>query len=483
MKPETMDAAPSRAARGDDETTALLDRLLDIAKEQLQGEKQLPASRATDPDELHRELGIGLGRHGHSMDEVADRLRRVLAATPSSASPRFLNQLFGGRDPIATLAEMLTPLVNTSMYTYKVAGPQILVEREILARLADKVGFSQGEGLLCPGGSMSNLVALLIARNEAVASARDEGLGGERLGVYTSEDGHYSIRKNAGILGLGRHNVQDVPTDDRGRMQVDALRQAIRLDRSRGVRPLFVNATAGTTVLGAYDPLRDIAAVARDEGLWMHVDGAWGGSVALCEAHRSLIEGADLADSFAWNPHKMMGVPLACSATLFRRRGLLQKHLNETADYLFQTHDDELNPGTRSLQCGRRNDALKLWASWQLHGDEGFDRRLCHLFDLASEAARLVEADPDLELLVAPQSLNVCFAVPGVASEAVCNHLDRTGRLLIGHGAVAGRSAIRLVIVNPALRHVDLVDILSEIKLAATEVAATTRPQRDDQSV
>ena len=180
--------------------------------------------------------------------------------------------------------------------------------------------------------------------------------------------------------------------------------------------------------------------------------------------------GADIADSFAWNPHKMMGVPLACSATLFRRRGLLQKHLNETADYLFQTHDDELNPGTRSLQCGRRNDALKLWAAWQLHGDEGFDRRLCHLFDLAAEAARLVDADPRLELLVRPESLNVCFAVPGVSSEAICDHLDRTGRLLIGHGAVGGRSAIRLVVVNPALRPGDLADILAEIKLAAAEV-------------
>jgi len=465
--------SPANAVIADrDPAEKMLENLFELATAQLESERQLPASRAATPEALRTDLGLELGERGRPMDEVIAKLKRVLAETPSSASPRFLSQLFGGRDPIATLAEMMTPLVNSSMYTYKAAGPQILIEQEVIRRMATKVGFHDGEGLLCPGGSLSNLVALLIARNEAVESVLDEGLRGERLGVYTSEAGHYSIRKNAGILGLGRHNVHAVPTDGAGRMRVDALHEAIRSDRARGLRPIFVNATAGTTVLGAFDPLRDVAAVARDEGLWLHVDGAWGGSVALCEAHRELIDGAELADSFAWNPHKMMGVPLSCSATLFRRRGLLHKHLNETADYLFQTHDDELNPGTRSLQCGRRNDALKLWAAWQLHGDDGYDRRLRQLFAVARAAADLVEEDPELELLVRPQSLNVCFAVPGIASDRICDHLDRTGRLLIGHGTVNGRSAIRLVLVNPDLRPDHLVDILAEIKLAAAELSA-----------
>jgi len=441
--------------------------VLDLAIEQLDREHQLPVDHHRSPEVLREELGLALGAEARSLHEVVCKLRRILAMTPSSASPRYLNQLFGGRDAVAMLAEMLTPLTNTSLYTYKVAGPHVLIEREVVGRMAEKVGYRDGEGLLSAGGSVSNLLAMMIARNEASDGAREEGLRGPRLTVYTSAASHYSIRKSAGVLGLGRRNVRDVPTDRRGRMDVDALRQAIRDDRARGFRPLMVNATAGTTVLGAFDPLPDIAAVAREEGLWMHVDGALGGSFLLCESVRRLLDGSELSDSFTWDAHKMMGVPLSCSAILLRRRGLLQKHLDETADYLFQAHTDELNPGTRSLQCGRRNDALKLWAAWQFHGDRGYDERLRRVVGLARHAAQRIRDDPELDLVSWPESINVCFEVRGTPSGEICERLDREGRLLIGHGRVDGRCAIRLVCVNPDLTEGDIDNALEEIKQAA----------------
>jgi glutamate/tyrosine decarboxylase-like PLP-dependent enzyme len=228
-----------------------------------------------------------------------------------------------------------------------------------------------------------------------------------------------------------------------------------------------VNATAGTTVRGAFDPIRAIAAVCREHGVWLHVDAALGGSLLLSSAHRHLVDGAELADSFTWNPHKMMGVPLQASVLLVARRGTLARSLDETADYLFQAEAADLNPGHQSLLCGRRSDAFKLWAAWLHLGDRGWEARLDRQMGLARRAAELIDADPDLVLCEWPPSINVCFEVRGRSSADVCDRLERECRLKIGHGDVAGRRAIRLVCVNPALDEDDLRAILEEIKTAA----------------
>ena len=467
VAPDTAPPAGRDASRRVERARRALERAFEIAVAQIDGEASLPRRGDSTPDKLRRELGIAIDPGGSTFDEVTGKLRRILAETPSPASPRFFNQLFGGRDPVAVVAEMLTPLTNTSMYTYKVAGPQVLVEREVLSRMAAKVGFAAGEGAMSPGSSLANLTALLIARNEAVGEARESGLTGERLTVYTSAEGHYSIPKAAGILGLGRDNVRRIETDGHGRMRVAALEAALGRDIDRGCRPILINATAGTTVAGAFDPIDEIAAVAGAHRVWLNIDGALGGSVLLSERHRHLVAGAERADSFVWNAHKMMGVPLSCSALLLSRKGLLARHLGEAADYLFQSEADDLDPGRRSLQCGRRNDALKLWAAWQLHGDRGYEQRIDRFFELAAYLAGRVEADSELELVMPPESINVCFEVAGRSSKAICERLDDEGRLLVGHGEAGGRRAIRLVCVNPDLTEADLDTALAEIKRAA----------------
>ena len=441
---------------------AALDAVQRLAGKMLEREGRLP-QRA--PGELSPRLA--LAATGRRFDEVVAALDEIMTLTPSSASPLFFNQLFAGRDPAAVMAEMLTPLANTSMYTFKVAGPQVLIEREVLGRMVAAAGFADGEGSFFPGGSISNLTAMVVARNRAVSSARDDGLSGERLTVYTSELGHYSIPKNAGLLGIGRRNVRTVPADESGRMRVDALRRMLTEDRGSGRVPVMINATAGTTVLGAFDPIRAIAEVAEEHGVWLHVDGALGASVLLCERHRALMVGTERADSLTWNAHKMMGVPLVCSALLLRRPGLLADSLSESAEYLFQADEDELNPGTRSIQCGRRNDALKVWAAWFHHGDVGYDRRIARLFELARHAAALVVADPDMELVLQPESINVCFEVRGRSSAAICARLDAEARLKIGHGVANGRRAIRLVCIDPDLDEERIVAALAEIKAVA----------------
>jgi len=460
---------PSAAA---DTLRGIIAQVSDIAIEFLEQEHRLPGGPQRDPIQLARELDLALREDGLDPGEVMERLRAVLRATPSSSSWRFVNQLFGGREPIAAAAEMLTAVPNNSMYTFKAAGAQILVENEVLRRAMAVAGFPRGEGCFLPGGTLANMVAMLLARNRAEPASRNDGASGRRLAVYASDESHYSIRRSAGILGIGRNQVRDIATDTAGRMDPVALARAIEGDRAAGVVPAVVVATSGTTVRGSFDPIRAIAPVARTAGAWLHVDGAFGGSLVLSGAHRHLMAGVELADSFSWDPHKMMGIPLQASILMVARRGELARSLDETADYLFQADDDELNPGRRSLLCGRRNDALKLWAAWLHLGDAGWRRRTDRQMELAATAARLITADPDLHLAEAPQLINVCFEVRGRSSSAICDLLDREGRLKIGHGIVRGRRMIRLVCANPDLSERHLARILQEIK----EVAATLPP-------
>jgi glutamate/tyrosine decarboxylase-like PLP-dependent enzyme len=218
----------------------------------------------------------------------------------------------------------------------------------------------------------------------------------------------------------------------------------------------MINATAGTTVLGAFDPLREIAAVARREGVWLHVDGALGASAVLSERHRELLDGVEEADSLTWNAHKLLGVPLICSAILVRRPGFLHRHFNQNASYLFQSDEDELNFGTRALQCGRRNDAFKLWAAWKHHGDPGYARRIDTLFERARYAAEVVRREEALVLTREPESVNVCFEVRDVPSGDVCEALRQEGSMLVGYGVVDGRRVVRLACVNPQVENADL---------------------------
>lgn len=439
-----------------------------LADAYLAAESDAAPLHACPPETLAAEPVFALGPDGVSHEEWINRLRTIMAATPSSSHPRFVNQLFGGRIPEAVAADALALLANSSMYTYKAAGAQVIVESAVLARLLAAAEMPGGEGSFTPGGSAANLAALLLARTRAFPQIRDEGADGLRATVYTSAESHYSIRKNAGILGLGRNQVRMVPVLADGRMDLDALSASMAADEAAGYVPLAVNATAGTTVRGAFDDIRGVAGVASRYGAWLHVDGALGASLLLSPTWRARLDGIELADSLAWNPHKMMGVALQTSVLLVRQRGSLAASLDETAGYLFQAHGDHYNPGHASLQCGRRNDAFRLWSAWCRLGDRGWADRIDAQMALAQEAARMIAEDPLLELLEPPPSVNVCFNLRGVAPETVCTRLNEKGTLKIGYGQVGERTGIRLVCVNPALGRSGLVRVLDAVKAAAS---------------
>lgn len=415
-----------------------------------------------------------LGAEPRPLAEVLESLRQLALHTPLTTTPRFFNQLFGGRDPAATAAEIIAAHLNVSMYTYKAAGPLVLVENAVIEHMLRVAEFTGGEGTFTTGGSLSNLLAVSIARNEA--RARRSGHTREQWALYTSAEAHYSLPKAASILGLGRESVRKIAIDDQGRMRPEALATALQADLDAGICPVMINATLGTTVMGAFDPLEPIADIAQAHGVWLHADGALGGSLLLARGRRAqLFAGLERCDSLTWDAHKLMGVPLTCSALLLRERGLLDRHLGEDAHYLFQTHEPELNPGLRSIQCGRRNDPLKLWAAWQRHGDDGYDARFEHLYDLRDHVVARIQEHPSLHMSHAPQSLNVCFEMDGVSSEQLCLELNRRGLAVVGYGEVNGRSTVRLVIVNPAQTHAVLDRFIDDLVGVGLDVRTADR--------
>ncbi|GLH07745.1 Glutamate decarboxylase [Gryllus bimaculatus] len=344
-----------------------------------------------------------------------------------------MNQLSCGLDLVSLAGEWLTATANTNMFTYEIAPVFILMEHVVLQRMRELIGWPGGAGdsILAPGGSISNLYAFLAARHKMFPDYKQRGTTAVRgqLVMFTSDQCHYSVKSCAAVCGLGTDNCVEVPSDARGRMRVDELERLVLERKARGHVPFFVVATAGTTVLGSFDPIEQMADVCRRHGLWLHVDAAWGGGLLFSRRYRHpRLTGIERADSVTWNPHKLMGALLQCSTIHFKEDGLLISCNQMSAEYLFmqdKLYDVRYDTGDKVIQCGRHNDVFKLWLQWRakrgpkvrawsvyarVQGTEGFEQLMDRLMELTAHLVRRIKAQPDkFYLLLEPEMVNVSF--------------------------------------------------------------------------
>ena len=442
-----------------------LDLFIQLSKELMADEKTSPVIKPIPVEQLFDEIDIRLNEDGISDEDFVPILRKLILNTPRTATKMFFNQLFGGRNGRAVLGELLSVILNNSMYTYKVGGPQIGVEKEIISKISSFVGFdpASSEGTLAAGGSLTNLMGLLMARDLKDPNARLDGVS-KKMSVYTSKESHYSTPKNMAFAGLGRNNIRKVDTDDYGRMSVDALEVAIQKDIEDGFVPCMVNATAGTTVLGAFDPLREIGAICKKYDIWFHVDGAFCGSVMFTDKYKHHIDGSELADSFTLNAHKMLSTPLACSLIVTRHKKCLHESFSNEASYLYQTSEDDFNPGKISLHCGRRNDTLKFWTLWKSIGTKGIGEMVEHEFDLAQKGRDYVADNPDYTLYNSGDSVSICFNYKGLDPKEICNKLYEAGEIMVGYGKFREQEFIRMVTVNAGNSEKDLMNFFKKME-------------------
>ena len=430
----------------------------------LNDEQQNPVANPISTELLYQKLDLQLNAEPSVDAHFKETLSNIIRSTPKTATTYFFNQLFGGRLSRATLGDLLAVMLNNSMYTYKVAGPQVGIEKTILHKICDIIGYGkESDGTFAPGGSMSNFMAMVMARDRHNLNIRNEGVQSKMI-VYTSEESHYSIAKNASLMGIGRDQVRFVKADALGKMMHSDLESQIKQDLSKGNTPFFVNATAGTTVLGAFDDIIRIHKVCKDYHLWLHVDGAYCGSVIFSNQYKHLVNGLELSDSFSVNAHKMLGTPLTCSIIVTQDKRNLHQSFSTDAEYLYQTDDDEFNPGKTSLQCGRRNDALKLWTLWKSIGTKGLEQIVDKQFELAEIARNYIRNHQDYELYSFDESISVCFNYKNIQAKTLCTMLYEQGELMVGYGTFEEQEFVRLVTINTSLEEKDMLHFFHVIE-------------------
>tara|TARA_R110002124_G_scaffold233351_1_gene398548 strand:- start:9032 stop:10420 length:1389 start_codon:yes stop_codon:yes gene_type:complete len=430
----------------------------------LNEEENHPVAKRIDSDVLYETIDLSLQKNALLDDAFKKILKEVLIATPKTATNLFFNQLFGGRQSKAVLGDLLAVLLNNSMYTYKVAGPQVGIEQEIIRQSCNMIGYgSQSNGTFPTGGSMSNYMALIMARDVKDPDCRKNGMS-KPLILYTSKASHYSNAKNASFAGIGKANIRYIETDEKGCMIPAKLEAQIEFDIQNGNIPTFVNATAGTTVLGAFDPIDEIATITEKYNIWLHIDGAYCGSVIFSTKKKHLLKGMERSDSFSYNAHKMIGTPMTCSLILVKDKKHLHDSFSNDADYLYQTDGDDFNLGKTSFQCGRRNDALKFWTLWKSIGTNGLEKIIDQQFDLAEVARNYVANHPDYTLYSFENSISICFNYKNIDPKTLCTLLYEHQITVVGFGAFNEDSFIRFVTINATNTKEDILSFFNVLE-------------------
>jgi aromatic-L-amino-acid decarboxylase len=298
----------------------------------------------------------------------------------------------------------------------------------------------------------SNLTALLAAREAALPGSREEGTGGRRAAVYTSEEAHHSIVRAVEVSGLGGRSVRRIPIDGRRRMRPDALEKAIREDLSSGIIP--VAATAGTTLTGAVDPISAIAEICERHGVWLHIDGAYGLPAAATDEAAPLFDGLGRADSATLDAHKWLGVQKSCSVVLMRRAGHLRAAFGHEERYMLH-EGDVANPVDRTLEYSRPLRSLKLWMAFRVHGADQYREWIARTLQNARHFTETLKRTPRFELLHEPMLSTVCFrhSPPGVPDLDAHNlrlaaEVQRDGRVFLAPASVDGEACLRACFVN-----------------------------------
>ena len=470
---------PGRWEWTPDEIRRVGHRVVDLIADHLTGLPEEPVFRPFPNDRARAMLDEPLPATGSDPDAILDRFEREVLPHPfGNGHPRFFGWVNGPPVVLSVLAESLAAAMNPSVAGGNHAATY--VERQALNWLKDLVGLPrESMGLLVSGGSAATLVGLAVARHRATGGeVRERGVGAELI-VYTSDQGHSAIAKAVEVLGLGRDRLRVLGTDADRRLDVGALRAAIAADRAAGLTPMAVAASAGTVNTGAIDPLEEIADLCAEQGVWLHVDGAYGAPAVLDARYRAPLQLLARADSLAMDAHKWLYVPYDAGVVFVRDAGLMRAAFSLVAPYLRATGDPDGVSwlpwlSEYGLEQTRAFRALKVWMALAYHGRAGYAEAIGHDIDMAAGLAERVEAQPELELVAHNLSI-VCLRCrpAGVADDAldalnerVLRDVQLGGRAFLSGTTLDDRFVLRACFVNPRTRPEDL-DVLVDAIAAA----------------
>jgi aromatic-L-amino-acid decarboxylase len=447
---------------------------------------------AVRPGEIAERFSAEPPAAGVSFDEILAQLdTAIVPGVVHWGHPAFLGYFGSTSNGPALLGEIVAAALNVSAMTWQTSPAATELETVIVGWIRRMVALPDAfTGIVYDTASIGILHALAAARESCGVEVRARGIAGRSdvpvHRVYASEQAHSSIEKAAIVLGLGEANVVRIPSDSRFRLNGAALRTALRRDLDAGYRPMAVIATVGTTSTASVDPVSEIADCCREHSVWLHVDAAYGGALAILPEGRWAMAGAERADSVIVNPHKWMFVPLDFSVLFVRRPELLRAVFALTPEYLRgDAGAGEIDYMDYGLQLGRRFRALKAWMVFSAFGTDGMAARIREHCRLAQQWARWVEAD-DRFVLAAPVLMGVVcfrFAPPGLdaiasdrANERIVESVNASGRGYLTHTVVDGRVVMRVGVGNILTTEQHLEQVWAEIVAAAVTSAGAPRP-------
>ena len=463
------------------------DQAIDLCQELLERLSSLPVATPEHEAEVRKMVVRPVPEEPLADDELFGYLKDVLLGWSAfPGHPRFMAYITGAGTVPGAAAELLAAGVNMNAGGWRLSPSATEIELHVTRWLAAQFGLPEtAGGLFVSGGAMANFVALKAARDHGSDwSVRERGVAaGPPLAIYASQEVHVVTDRAADMLGLGSDAVRKIPLDSGYRMRTDLLRDAIRKDRAEGIRPLAVVATAGTVATGAIDPLTEIAAICAEEGLWFHVDAAYGGPAVLTDDLRPLFAGIERADSIAFDPHKWLYIPHSCGCVLVRD---LQHLADSFAVHPTYVHDDKVRSGhgidlgMLGPQFSRGFQALKVWVSLLAHGRRAYAERISHDAALARYLGSRVGDRPEFELAV-PVSLSICcfryvpVGLPqgpereeylGLLNERLMTEIQLDGRVYCSNAVLDQQFVLRACIVNFRTEAEDmdaLLDVAAEL--------------------
>jgi aromatic-L-amino-acid decarboxylase len=462
-----------------DEMRAMVDASMDRIVAYVEALPSAPAHRLDGAEDLARALREPLPEQGAALPELLDLIFDRAAATGfNTPGPGYLAYIPGGGVFHAALARLIADVVNRYVGIWLAAPGLVQLETNVLRWFADIVGYPEAAlGILTSGGSLANFSAIVTARHERLPPDFLRGT------LYVSDQTHHSVRKAALLAGFPEERVRVVGSDGAFRMRLDVLAERVREDRQAGLQPFLVVASGGTTNTGAVDDLAAFADFAHDEGLWLHVDAAYGGFFALTERGRVALRGIDRADSITLDPHKGLFLPYGTGSLLVRDGAALSRAHAVGAAYLpsMQEAPEFVDFCQLSPELSRPFRGLGVWLPFRLLGVQAFREALDEKLDLARRATEALHAMEGIEVVADPQLSVVAFRVAAegmdhdarnAASRRLLDAVNRRGRVFLTATTVDGSFLVRICVLS-FRTHADRIDAcLDDIRAGLAEVLA-----------
>lgn len=465
---------------GSEEMRRLVDLAMDRIVRHIASLPEMPAADVEGGAELARSLVEPLPETGEPYERLLELLfEKAVPKSFNTAGPGYLAYIPGGGLFHSAVADLIAGAVNRYVGVWLAAPGLAQLEANVVRWFCDMIGYPPGaRGVLTTGGSLANFTALVTARRERLPKNFLSGT------LYVSDQAHHSIQKAALLAGFAPDNVRVIPTDEAFRIRLDLLRREVAEDRKAGFAPFLLTGNAGTTNTGAVDDLSALARLAREEGLWFHVDAAYGGFFVLTRRGRQALAGIGQADSVTLDPHKALFLPYGTGSLLVQDGEALKRAHSVSADYLpaMQDAPDLVDFCEISPELSRGFRGLRVWLPFKLHGIAAFRRELDEKLDLAAWATRELRRIDGIEIVSEPQLSLVVFrlVLPGLEGEAT-NALNRrlldrinARRRVFLTGTMLGERFVIRICVLSFRTHLDRVrEGLEDVRAAVAEVAAS----------